>query len=45
MPTTSRYSKMSTSIFDGYDEEYQSLTGQISQTISDVSQYETDTGE
>jgi hypothetical protein len=35
---------MSTSIFDGYDEEYVSITSQISETISDVSQYEEDNG-
>ena len=31
-----------TSLFDGYDEEYQSITNDISKKISEVSTYETD---
>jgi hypothetical protein len=31
-------------LFDGYDEEYQALAAEISKNISNVAQYETDTG-
>lgn len=33
-----------TSVFDGYDEEYKSLTSDIQQKISQVSSYEDDAG-
>jgi hypothetical protein len=35
---------MSSSLFDGYDEEYLSLSQEISKNISNVDTYETDAG-
>lgn len=34
-----------TTIFDGYDEEYRALTGDISKKISEIASYEDQKGE